>query len=124
MSLRDFYQTCRFKKGAPPAVRKIRKQRDEQAEIKACYAEVDRRDGRRCRFPGCRRAMKIHHHIEYRSTADRAVKHTPANVTSLCVEHNGWVHGGLVSVEGKAPKLRWKLTQSGREAKVRIPRAA
>jgi hypothetical protein len=121
----DFYSSCAFAKGKPPVACKIEKQRDEEAEIKACYARVDERDGRRCKFPGCKRAMTIHHHIEYRSKADRAVKHTSANVTSLCARCNSWVHGGLVSVTGNANvRLRWRLTQAGRDAKIRIPERA
>lgn len=112
-----------FGKGTPRAASRLKKQRDESSEIKRCYAKVDERDGRRCQFPGCRKSMQEHHHLEPRSTASKAVKHTPANVTSLCTEHHSWFKAGLVKATGNANRgLKWSLTKLGRAAKIRIPK--
>jgi len=124
VSLAGYYQSCRFKKGTPRVAEKLVRDRAEDAALTACYAKVDRRDDKRCTFPGCRRRMQHHHHIVYRSHATRGEKHLTRNVTSTCETHHGWVHGGLVTVEGNADKvdgLRWQLTETGRAAKIRIP---
>jgi hypothetical protein len=110
-----------FPKGQPRVAAKLHKDRADEAAEKKCYAKVDERDGRCCTFPACRRTMRHHHHIVYRS---KGGQHDTRTVTSLCVKHHAWVHGGLVQVAGNANKplkLKWTLTQAGREAKVRIP---
>ncbi len=72
----------------------------ESAEQK-CHREVDARDGRKCRVPGCKEPMFNRHHIVYRSRS-KALMFDPDNIVSLCKAHNGLVHAGRIKIERKA----------------------
>lgn len=77
--------------------RKQEKRAAEAREMKACYAQVDERDGYRCRV--CRKACnpravslleRAHrHHMIYRS---RGGEHVPECVVTLCASCHEAVH--------------------------------
>ncbi|HEY3497954.1 MAG TPA: HNH endonuclease signature motif containing protein, partial [Polyangiaceae bacterium] len=74
----------RAKQTIPPAVRRM----------------VLRRDGGRCRVPGCRHAVFVDaHHIQLRAEGGR---HDPDNLVTLCGAHHLAVHRGELIVEGAA----------------------
>ncbi|HEY3497062.1 MAG TPA: HNH endonuclease signature motif containing protein, partial [Polyangiaceae bacterium] len=61
---------------------------------------VLRRDGGRCRVPGCRHAVYVDaHHIQLRAEGGR---HDPENLVTLCGAHHLAVHRGELLVEGAA----------------------
>ena len=63
---------------------------------------VFERDGWQCTVPGCTSQRNLHaHHIVFRSAGGGD---DPENLTTLCVfHHQRGVHGGLVTVRGRAP---------------------
>ncbi|HEY3498858.1 MAG TPA: HNH endonuclease signature motif containing protein [Polyangiaceae bacterium] len=61
---------------------------------------VVRRDGGRCRVPGCRHAVFVDaHHIHPRAEGGR---HDPDNLVTLCAAHHRAVHRGELLIEGVA----------------------
>ncbi|HEY3496938.1 MAG TPA: HNH endonuclease signature motif containing protein [Polyangiaceae bacterium] len=74
----------RAKQTIPPSVRR----------------KILRRDGGRCRVPGCRHAVFVDaHHIQLRAEGGR---HDPENLVTLCGAHHLAVHRGELVVEGAA----------------------
>ncbi|HEX5098910.1 MAG TPA: hypothetical protein VFV94_05395 [Polyangiaceae bacterium] len=66
---------------------------------------VLRRDGGKCRVPGCRHAVFTEpHHIGLRSEGG---DHDPENLLTLCGAHHLAVHRGRLSVTGKASSPRF-----------------
>lgn len=64
----------------------------------AVRRQVVRRDGGRCRVPGCRNATFVAlHHLRLRSEGG---DHDPSRLLSLCEAHHGRVHAGLLLIEG------------------------
>jgi hypothetical protein len=63
---------------------------------------VFERDGWCCTVPGCSARRNLHaHHIVFRSQGGGD---EPANLTTLCAfHHQRGVHGGLLTVRGRAP---------------------
>lgn len=62
---------------------------------------VWRRDGGRCRVPGCRSTRNLElHHVRPRSAGGR---HTPDNLALLCDGHHAAVHRGVLAIHGTAP---------------------
>ena len=49
------------------------------------YAQVDKRDGKRCQHPGCYSENTNHHHILFRSHGG---KNDLENLTTLCLDHH------------------------------------
>ncbi|HEX5099046.1 MAG TPA: HNH endonuclease [Polyangiaceae bacterium] len=61
---------------------------------------VSRRDGGKCRVPGCRHAVFTDaHHIELRSEDG---KHELENLITLCAAHHRAVHAGTLLITGSA----------------------
>ena len=62
---------------------------------------VWRRDGGRCRVPGCRssRHLELHHVVARVDGGD----HAPENLTLLCDGHHAAHHRGVLTITGKAP---------------------
>lgn len=88
---------------------KDRKVKDEAKTIKEIYALVDKRDQHCCRI--CRKRVGgvgllyavHHHHLVSRSVAPKAIKHTTANVCSLCNDcHDKVENSGLLKIHGDA----------------------
>ena len=66
----------------------------------AVRREVLRRDGGRCRVPGCASSTWIElHHLKLRSEGG---DHDPSRVFCLCGAHHGRLHEGLLLVEGES----------------------
>jgi hypothetical protein len=70
--------------------------------------KIRRRDRHRCQVPGCSRAARQTHHVEYLSQGG---SDDPSNQAGVCSRHHlGAIHMGLMRVTGTAPdNLRWVL---------------
>jgi hypothetical protein len=78
---------------------------------KVAYAQIYARDRHRCSCPVCGRRDVTPHHVKYRS---RGGDDTDENVVALCSEcHLRLVHGGVITVEGRAGKLTWSIGRAG-----------
>jgi hypothetical protein len=72
--------------------------RATQAIPPALRRRVLRRDGGRCRVPGCRHAVFVDvHHLKLRSEGGR---NTLENLATLCSAHHRAIHRGRLVVEG------------------------
>lgn len=96
-------------KPTPRWKKKAEKVAAEVSEIKAVYALVDKRDGKCCRicYKRCGGIGLLyavhHHHIVSKSIADKAIKHTTANIVSLCNAcHDAVENSGLLRLTGDA----------------------
>jgi hypothetical protein len=102
---------------------KRQRKRDEDREMRATYAVVDLRDGTRtCRCCGRRCELGggcTHDHMQPRSTAKRAVKHTSANVTHVCRDCNGLLKNKRIAIIGtnanKPLAFKWTALASHTE---------
>jgi hypothetical protein len=123
MSLTAFYQGCAFPKGKPRIVAQLTKQRTASKEEQACRAKVDARDGRRCFWPGCKVRASDKHHIQARSLGG---KWLTRNILSACRKHHDYFKAGLITVTGNPDRgpVKVRLTQMGKDAKLRIPTRA
>src|SRR5262245_41558372 len=91
----------KFAKPELRAVRKkIRAKLDAQDEREARKA-IKARDGGRCRIPNCRERSHHLHHIVYRSKSKR-LRWNTSNLVSLCADHHGLVHSGVLTIAGNA----------------------
>jgi hypothetical protein len=76
-------------------------------EPKVAYAQIYARDRHRCSCPVCGRHDVTPHHVKYRS---RGGDDTDENVVAVCSEcHLRLVHGGVITVEGRAGRLSWTI---------------
>ncbi|HEY3494655.1 MAG TPA: HNH endonuclease signature motif containing protein, partial [Polyangiaceae bacterium] len=83
-----------------PAKTRPAKTRAKQTIPPSIRRMVLRRDGGRCRVPGCRHAVYVDaHHIQLRAEGGR---HHPENLATLCGAHHLAVHRGELIVEGAA----------------------
>jgi hypothetical protein len=86
---------------------------DERGHVKqdippATRRLVRRRDGDRCRVPGCRSAQCLDiHHID---PVSEGGGHEPENLTTLCGAHHDARHDGRLIVRGRAPRLEFVWT--------------
>lgn len=119
------YDGFLFGKGTPHVTEKIKKARALAKEEADCRAAVDKRDGRKCFFPGCKRTAGEKHHIVSRSVRGKTEWRTDG-ILSSCTEHHRYFKAGLIRVEGNPDKGRVKvfLTKLGEEAKISIPKRA
>lgn len=81
----------------------------EKAEERECYRLVDVRDEHRCRVCGRRVGgigllhKTVHHHLVFRSKADRETKHLTRNVLTICPTCDERVHRkGNLRLDGDA----------------------
>jgi hypothetical protein len=80
-------------------------QRAAQSIPPAIRRSVLRRDGGRCRVPGCRHATFVDvHHLVSRSEGGA---NTTENLVTLCSAHHRAVHRGKVVAQGPAPDVRF-----------------
>ena len=83
---------------------------------------VRRRDGGKCRVPGCRasRFLEIHHIIPRAAGGG----HGPENLTVLCDGHHAALHDGKLTITGNAPNLdvRWARSSTTHETHVGLER--
>src|SRR6185437_10345772 len=72
---------------------------------------VHRRDGGRCRVPGCRssRYLEIHHVVPREAGGN----HEPENLVLLCDGHHRAVHEGTLAIAGSSAKLEVTRTPVG-----------
>jgi hypothetical protein len=74
---------------------------------KVAYAQIYARDRHRCTCPVCGRHDVTPHHVQFRS---RGGDDTDENVVAVCSEcHLRLIHGGVITVEGRAGKLTWTI---------------
>jgi hypothetical protein len=80
--------------------------RATQAVAPALRRQVTRRDGGRCRAPGCRHAVFTDvHHLRLRSEGGES---TLANLVTLCSAHHRAIHRGELVVDGEADGLDFR----------------
>jgi hypothetical protein len=83
---------------------------------------VLRRDGGRCRVPGCRHAVFVEpHHIGLRSEGG---DHDTENLITLCAAHHRAVHQGRLIITGTASSARFAHADGTRYGGVVTPAAA
>jgi 5-methylcytosine-specific restriction endonuclease McrA len=92
----------------------------EKAEERECYRLVDLRDEHQCRVCGRRVGgigqlhKTVHHHLVYRSKADREMKHTTRNVLTICPTCDELVHRkGTMRLTGDADARDYRRKFSG-----------
>jgi hypothetical protein len=111
--------------GGSRVARKAARVAAKDREERACYAEVDTRDGLRCRVcgrAGNPRAASMldrihHHHMVYRS---RGGQHEPNAVLSLCARCHSELHVDCtLRVEGDANA---RAAESGKLCGVKVSR--
>jgi hypothetical protein len=83
------------------AVTKKRRAKLDARNERAAREIVRKRDGGKCRIPGCREQARHVHHIIFRSKS-RGQRWNPANLVNLCPDHHRLVHAGVVSISGNA----------------------
>ena len=82
--------------------------RPRHAEVE--YANIYQRDRHRCQSPCCGRRDVTPHHLRFRSHGG---DDSDENVTSLCTWcHLEGIHGGQISAEPPASKIRWTFGRS------------
>jgi hypothetical protein len=80
-------------------------------EPKVAYAQIYARDRHRCSCPVCGRRDVTPHHVKFRS---RGGDDTDENVVAVCTEcHLRLIHGGVITVEGSATRLTWRIGRAG-----------
>lgn len=101
MALGDYYRNAPIAKPEPRVVTKARKQKLDAKAERAAREIVRKRDGGKCRIPGCfERATELHH-IVYRSRS-KTQRWVPANLVSLCGDHHRLEHAGVIQIRGNA----------------------
>lgn len=88
-------------KPEPRCVTKKRRDKVDAKDERACREIVRKRDGGKCRIPGCIERSTEAHHIVYRSKS-KARRWDPANLVSLCREHHQLQHAGIIHITGNA----------------------
>jgi len=97
----DYYRTCAIPKPEPRCVSKKRRDKIDARDERACREIVRKRDGGKCRIPGCIERAVEAHHIVYRSHS-KARRWHPANLVSLCQDHHRLQHSGVIRISGNA----------------------
>src|SRR5262245_7524096 len=79
----------------------VRPKRATQTIPPALRRQVERRDGKRCRVPGCRHAVFTDvHHLRPRAEGG---ENTLENLVTLCSAHHRAIHRGALVVDGTPP---------------------
>ena len=105
-------------KPEPRCVTKKHREKVDARDERACREIVRKRDGGKCRIPGCIERATEAHHIVYRSKS-KARRWDPANLVSLCREHHQLLHAGVIHISrnadeeiivtGDTERLRFRL---------------
>lgn len=90
-----------FPKSEPKAVTKRRKEKLDAKDERACREITRKRDGGKCRVPGCKEVATELHHIVYRSRSKR-LRWRTENCVWLCQSHHQLEHAGIISISGNA----------------------
>lgn len=88
-------------KPEPRCVTNKRRDKADARDERACREIVRKRDGGKCRIPGCIERAAEAHHIVYRSKS-KARRWDPANVLLLCRSHHQLRHAGVIHIAGNA----------------------
>lgn len=118
----------KFPKGQIRALAKVEKARTAQAQLDACYAAVDKRDGLIDRVTGKRvvpgspdpKLTRTRHHLDERSTAPHK-KYDPSNVIVCSAQTHQFLQSHALEVEGTDANqrlfFRWNrnMVKPGRE---------
>lgn len=80
----DYWTLMALPKHKPRRQQKHRKGKAPTTQT-AAYAQVDKRDNKKCQHPGCYSDNTNHHHILFRSHGG---KNDLENLTTLCLEHH------------------------------------
>lgn len=118
----------------PVAVPKVitrysdRRRRDlaEAAQLQRVYRQVNERDGPHCRCCGRLTttkpsliAFREHNHLQRRSTAEKAVKHTKRNIHIVCAQCHRLITAWKIRIIGrncdKPLAFRWTELATARE---------
>lgn len=92
-------------KPEPRCITKKRAQKVDAKNERACREIVRKRDGNKCRIPGCiERGRTEAHHIVYRSKS-KAKRWHPENLITLCPDHHRLRHAGVIQISGTAEDL-------------------
>jgi 5-methylcytosine-specific restriction endonuclease McrA len=97
----DYYRTCAIPKPEPRVVTKTRRAKLDAKDERAAREIVRKRDGGKCRIPGCLERATELHHLVYRSKS-RGLRWHPANLVPLCREHHQLEHAGVIQISGNA----------------------
>lgn len=100
-TLGDYYRHAPIPKPEPRCVAKKRRAKVDARDERACREIVRKRDGGKCRIPGCTERASEAHHITYRSKS-KARRWDPANLVSLCKDHHDLRHAGVIHISGNA----------------------
>jgi len=90
-----------FPKSEPRVITNRRREKLVARDERACREIVRKRDGGKCRIPGCKERATELHHIVYRSKSKR-LRWLPQNLVSLCTDHHRLQHAGIISISGNA----------------------
>lgn len=97
-----YYQECAIPKPEPRCITKKRAEKVDAKNERACREIVRKRDGGKCRIPGCiERGRTEAHHIVYRSKSKQR-RWDPANLVTLCKSHHDLRHAGVIRISGNA----------------------
>ncbi len=88
-------------KPEPRCVTNKRRDKIDARDERACREIVRKRDGGKCRIPGCLERGVEAHHIVFRSKS-KARRWDPANLVSLCQDHHRLRHAGVIHISGNA----------------------
>lgn len=97
----DYYRTCAIPKPEPRCVSKRRREKLDAKDERACREITRKRDGGKCRIPGCKEAATELHHITYRSKSKR-LRWRTENCAWLCLDHHRLQHSGVIRISGNA----------------------
>ena len=93
----------RFPKPEPRIIAKKRREKRERINERACREIVRKRDGGKCRIPGCISRNVEMHHIVPKSRSNR-LKWNQTNNCLLCREHHALRHAGVIRITGDADR--------------------
>ncbi len=96
-----WYHGVACPKPEPRCLTKKRREKVDARDERACREIVRKRDGGKCRIPGCLERSVEAHHIVYRSKS-KARRWDPANLVSLCQEHHQLRHANVIRISGNA----------------------
>jgi len=91
----------RFPKQEPRVIAKLRAKKWDAKNERACREITRKRDGGKCRIPGCSEHATELHHIIPRSQSKRK-RWLTENCVWLCPAHHQLRHAGIIDIRGNA----------------------
>lgn len=128
MGISEYYRTCAISKGEPRALRGPNRRKENDAKLRAAYADVDARDGGYSvissiyTVPGAidERQRREHHHVAGRNVRPDW-KYSPERIITVTALEHKCIEDGLLQVEGddarKPMFFHWnrKFVKPGKE---------